>query len=232
MADEKKVQTQKTEQTFTKAEVQEMIRQAIADAKLNQPQTIVQVRGDEEVTLLFIDAVSKDTIIYLGDNLGQINRSGGTITVPKRAFLQGITPTIENLLAERKLIVVDGLTETERYNHNVLYTEGELLSEDMYFKLFDLSKDQMIKMYRQLCKEHKKIVAKMLVTGYFARKTLIEKGKVAIEYDIFPLEVVKRIDISQDEIQQLNEMTFDLSDEGLFSLILEDMGKNLVKKKR
>lgn len=127
---------------------------------------VLHVKEDDTVTLLFIGAIAKDTVVSLG-KIGQINRGGGTLDVPKKEFLQNINGAVERMLLNRKLIVVNGLTDEERERYGVKYTEGELLTQHTYYKLLDIDGDRLTALFAALCDSHKVTVAKMYANAYF-----------------------------------------------------------------
>ena len=202
---EKKVE--KTEKTFTPEEVNEMIKQAVAEARSESvAPTILQVSQEEFVTVLLIAAIADGTSVSLG-NLGQINRAGNTLDIPKKEFLQGMgNPVIDSLLRKRTLIVVDGMTDEERERFGLLYKEGELLSQKAYFKLLDFAQDEIISIYNKLCDEHKRVVAKMYATAYFEKRD----NRIHLE-----------------TVQELNKISKSIEKGGLFKPIIDDIGAKL-----
>ena len=89
---------QPKEKTYTATEVEALVKsvseKAAKDAveayiKSQGEHPVVEVKKDEYVTLLYIDAVADSSVLTLG-KLGQINRVGGTLDIPKKEFFQGI----------------------------------------------------------------------------------------------------------------------------------------------
>lgn len=220
----KEPEAEATGKNFTESEVRAMIAEALREqrkeldeqlAKQNsQPQVIMQVKSDETVTLLFLGAIADGTVVDLG-KLGQINRAGGTIDVPKTEFFQNLNYTVERLLQKRKLIVVNGLTDNERERFGVAYKEGELLTQKTYYKILDLDIATLKAMYAKLCDEHKRIVATMFITAY-------EKGDLRVNTD-----KVKALNKLSRKVT--NPFTGEPEKDGLFTPILEDMGKQMLK---
>ena len=162
----------------------------------------------ERVTLIFLGAIANGTQVALG-KLGTITKAGNTLTVPKDLFLQAMgTPVVDALLRNRSLIVVDGLTAEEMERYNLAYKEGELLSQEAFFKILDYPKDKVVSIFSLLCKEHKILLAKLYSTAYF------ERGDNRISVEL---------------IKELNKESKVIEKDGLFTRILEDMGKKLVE---
>lgn len=181
-----------------KAKEQELVRLAQMQ-KVAQP-VVMQVKQDDMVTLLFLGAIAQGTVVSLG-TLGQINRAGGTIDVPKSAFFQGLTYTVEQMLQKRKLIVVNGLTDDERERFGVKYREGELLSVNNFYRLLDLDVDTLKDLYPKLCEEHQRMVATMFITAY-------GKGDVRV---------------NMEKVKALNKISKKLDKDGLFTPIIEGL---------
>lgn len=208
MAEETKKTQKPKEKMYSETDVKKLIAEAIKEEMSKQQPTQTYTIRDEYVTLLYIGAICQGTSVNLG-NIGRINRSGGTLDVPKRDFIQNLgNRVVDSLLRSRSLIVVNGLTDEERERYGLLYREGELLSQTMYFKLFDYPQADILRIYKDLCDEHKKVVAKMYMTAYFDKKD-------------------NRINI--DLIKKLNKISKTVYANGLFAPILDDMSKKIVE---
>ena len=209
MAGTNQNQNKKTESTFTPEEVDAIVKNAVAKAlEEHRPQTIVQVSQEDYVTVLYIGAIAEGTTVSLGD-LGQINRAGSTLDIPKKEFLKGMgIPVVDLLLKKRKIIVVNGLTDAERERFGLVYKEGELLSQEAYYKLMDYGKEEIVRIYKALCDEHKVIVAKMYLTAYFEKSD----NRVNLE-----------------TVQELNRISKSIPNakDGLFKTIIDDIGSRL-----
>lgn len=198
---------------YTAAEVAEMVKnaseKAVKDAiaeyiKAQGDKPVLQVTQDEYVTLLYIDAVADNSVLTLG-KLGQINRVGATLDIPKKEFFQGINGKVDKLLRRRELIVINGFTDEERSRYGVDYKEGELLSVEMYYKLLDLEVSTLLSIFPKLCESHQRTVAKLFITAY-------ENGDNRIH---------------PDTVKSLNDISKKTDREGMFTPILKDMGKKL-----
>ena len=70
------------EKVFTLAEVQEMIKAAIAESQKDAPARIVYAKDAEQITLCYTGPMAKGTV-YSMPGIGSINRQFGYITVSK-----------------------------------------------------------------------------------------------------------------------------------------------------
>lgn len=163
----------KTEEakTFTQEEVQDMIAQAVADALARVQTNVVQVSTEKPlVKMLFIDDCSDDNVITFGINgkFGTVTGPVGYINVAKDEWLGEFRDNQQQmLLRERKLIVIDGLTDEERVMHGLDYKPGEYLDEKMFRNLFD-HMDELPEIFKKLCPSVRAIVAARLQNGYDA----------------------------------------------------------------
>lgn len=166
--------------TFTEAELNAMIAAAVQKALANVPQATqtVVLAPEETVTVVFFGGIARGTTVRINGDMGYINRDGGSREFPKREFLSKLDKVTEDLLAERKLIIVDGLTDEERERYGVLYTEGELLNEHRFAKLLEYDVDELTSLYKLLCAAHKDIVAKLLITALEGGDTRVTVEKV------------------------------------------------------
>ena len=197
---------------FSEDEVKEMIAEASRKAaleaveayKASQPQTVVQVAKDEYVTVLFIGAIASGTTVSM-PKWGQINYAGGMLDIPKKEFLQGIGVQVNNaLLRERQIIVLSGLTDEERRRFGVDYKEGEYLTDKALYELIGYDTEKVCDIFTKLCDEHKRIVAKVYLTAYFEKQD-------------------KRV--HRDTVKALNSLSKSVDKDGLFTPIIEDMGR-------
>ena len=191
---------------YTDDEVKAIAAQAAKEAvanyqKENQLGTAVYNK-EEYVTLLYIGAIADGTVVSLG-KLGQINKAGSTRDIPKKEFLQNMTFAVEKMLESRALIVVNGLTDEERERYGLDYKEGELLTQDAFYKLLNYSDSEITAIFRKLCEEHRRVVAKMFLSAYFEKRD-------------------NRI--TAEKVKSLNEISKENDKDGMFKPILEDMG--------
>ena len=118
--------------TYSAEEVQALIESAVQSALSKQQPQVVQISAETPVVhLMFQDACSPDNYIQfgVGARYGSITGSFGLKTVTKEQFLGDFRDAfVQLLLAERKLIVLDGLTDEERVAYGVDYKDGEFLT--------------------------------------------------------------------------------------------------------
>ena len=189
---------------YSEDEVKAMIAEALEQFKASQPQTVVQVAKDEYVTVLFIGAIASGTTVSM-PKWGQINYAGGMLDIPKKEFLQGIGVQVNNaLLRERQIIVLSGLTDEERRRFGVDYKEGEYLTDKALYELVGYDTEKVCDIFTKLCDEHKRIVAKVYLTAYFEKQD-------------------KRV--HRDTVKALNSLSKSVDKDGLFTPIIEDMGR-------
>lgn len=196
------VEEVKVEKTFTLAEVEAMIKKAVAE----QQQPVMQVVPTETVTLLFAGEMAQGCYLSLG-KLGQINTNWGTIDVPKRAFLQDRDYKVDKLLEKRIVLVVNGLTDKELERFHLKYKEGEVLDYDTFAKMLDLPTEQITGIFEKLCEEHKRTVATHFLTAY-----LNKDNRVTL-----------------DKVRKLNKLSKTVKPEGLFTAILSGMSKEITE---
>ena len=194
------------ERLYTEDEVKAIAAQAAKDAIANYEKTHQNDQAvynkEEYVTLLYIGAIADGTVVSLG-KLGQINKAGSTRDIPKKEFLQGMNYSVEKMLETRSLIVVNGLTKEERERYGLDYKEGELLTQEAYYKLLNYSDSEITAIFRKLCIEHRRVVAKMFLSAYF------EKSDNRI---------------TAEKVKSLNEISKENDKDGMFKPILEEMG--------
>lgn len=192
---------------YTADELKEAVQKAVAEAlekQSAQPQTVVQVAQDEYVTILYIGAIAQGTVVAL-PKWGQITYAGGMLDISKKDFLQGIGIQVNNaLLKNRKILVISGLTDAERKRFGLEYKEGEYLTAEALASILGYEKDQVCEIFTKLCDEHKRTVAKIYLSAYF------DNGD-------------NRID--RETIKALNKISKTIEKDGLFTPILEDMGR-------
>ena len=170
-------------------------------------QTAPAVQGNEMVSVIFLGCIAKGTSVKLG-KLGVINREGIVYEYPKKEFARCINTTIDQLITERKLIIVDGLTDAEREQYNAVYGEDELLTAETYRKLLTYDVDKLAAIFTKLCTEHRQMVAKMFYSAY----TDSNDSRVTL-----------------DKCRRLNEICKDKGEDSLFSNLIQFMGGKLAE---
>lgn len=161
----------------------------------------------DRVTLLFIGAISSGTTVALG-KLGSFNRAGMMIEVSKELFLANLgVPVVDDLLRKRQIIVVNGLDKNEQVQYGLDYKQGELLTQQMFYRILDLPKKEICDIYSKLCESHRDTVSKLYVDAYFNGDNRIN------------IETVK----------ELNDISKKLDKKGKFTLILKDYGEKIAE---
>lgn len=193
------------EETFTRDEVQALIAKALKEQE-NKNDT---KKKDEYVTLCYMGAIAKGTTVVLGSKLGQINRANTPRLFPKKDFIESLGQlTLDHLLQERSLVVLDGLTENERLRYGLLYKENEILSNRMFDRLLDLDVLTLKGIYTNLCESHKRTAAKIFLEAYFTN----QDARVTME-----------------KTKALNDISKTVEKDGLFTPVLEDMGARMIQ---
>ena len=207
---QKNSREKKSEQTFTKEQLDAAVKAAVAEAMKNisPQQTVVQVSQEEYVTLLYLGQFARGTSVVM-PVWGTITYAGGTLDVPKKDFLRGLgNPVNAALLRKHKILVIGGLTEAERQRFNLAYKEGEVLTQNAFYELLTYPTDKVCSIFAKLCPDHKQLVARLYLTAYFE------------QHD-------KRI--ATDTVKALNELSKKDNEKGLFTQILVDMGKKFAQ---
>ena len=164
----------------------------------------MQVAKDEYVTVLFVGAIAQGTTVSM-PKWGQITYAGGMLDIPKKEFLQGIGVQVNAaLLRERQIIVISGLNDEERRRFGVDYKEGEYLTDKALYELIGYKKEKVCDIFKKLCDEHKRIVAKIYISAYFEKQDSR---------------------VNRETVKALNDLSKKVDKAGLFTPIIEDMGR-------
>ena len=211
-AEKKTEKVERTEKTYNASEVEKMIAEAVDKAVADAVAGIAKQQAayrpaDETVTLLYMGCVAEGSTVPLNEKLGQIQGRGGTRDINKREFLQNLTPNILRRLKDRRLIILDGMTDEERERYGVKYTDGELLGADIYHTLLDMPEEKILAIFDKACYRHKQLIATLFIDAYMARDNRI----------------------NQYLVQKLNEVSKKTDPEGMFKSILKDMAKGLAE---
>lgn len=193
------------EKTYSEAQVKGLIAAAVAEAMKKQGDSkVYSIVPEEKVTLLFIGAIAKGTEVCLGE-IGKITRDGGVLEVPKKDFFQKMNATVESLLEDRKLLVIDGVTDEEKERYNLCYGDNDVLTAQSYRKILDYDTETLCDIFSRLCEQHRKIVTKVFFGAYASGDARVTLQKC----------------------QELNRISKETDKVGLFTEILKDMGKKL-----
>ena len=163
------------QKVYTEAEVQELVaaaaKKAVEEALAAQttaPQ-IVQVSADEpKVVMLFQSECSPESRIDFGPNgmFGSIQGKSGTVTVAKSDWAGRFRDAmVQNLLKNRELVVLSGLTDEEREIYDVKYREGEVLTQKAFTAMLDMG-DELVSIFSDLCVSNREMVARRLSSAY------------------------------------------------------------------
>ena len=178
-ADEKEPQASRT---YSAEEVQALIESAVQSALSKQQPQVVQISAETPVVhLMFQDACSPDNYIQfgVGARYGSITGSFGLKTVTKEQFLGDFRDAfVQLLLAERKLIVLDGLTDEERVAYGVDYKDGEFLTEKQFRNMLT-NTDALLEAYPNLCDGYKQMVATQITTAFENKDPRVTRKLVA-----------------------------------------------------
>lgn len=195
---ETEVKTAEVEkQTFTREQIDALVAEAVKNAfAATQNTTSVKTeekvfvdRRDEMVTLFYIGLSAPGTAVMFGD-LGQFNRAGIPLYIPKQEFLKGMKMSVTKLLDSRIVVLDGGLTDEERKRYGLLYADGEVLSQDEFFNIVKLDAASLAKRFEPLCEEHKIVVLRLFSKDLFEESganTTIDKIK-ALKKIVFPTQ--------------------------------------------
>ena len=180
----------KTERLYTEQEVnglfanlQEQIKALQAQVEAAKvPNVTVNTPDKERVTFRWQAPVADDNVLEIGEGGRYANVTGrqGTFFVPKDELHRVLTPMLRSFIANRWLIVLDGLDEMERVALGVDYKPGEVLDTAAFMRLIDLG-PELLELYPALCAGNRRIVAKLIyeswaTDGYKHVKRDIVKG--------------------------------------------------------
>lgn len=201
---------------FTQEEVDEIVVKAVEAALAKQAQSnVIRVSADTPmVKLLYQCECSPVNVVNFGVNgkFGSITGKTGKLSITKEAFVGEFRDElVQNLLASRELIVVDGLTDDEREMYGVNYRQGEFMDEKVFAKMVDMG-DAILDIYPDLNQTYKDMVAKRFAEEY-------EKNPKRIARDL----VVRLNDMSKKSTKDLPKG--DLRRKGAFSGVIEKMNE-------
>lgn len=203
---------------FTEAQVQQMIAEALAKQAANiQPQTVMVHQSAEKVTMRWQAEVADDNVAVFGDGgyFGRVTGRRGYIHVPKEDFFtRFLDERTRFMLDKRWLVVLTGLDDEERTMLGVDYKEGEILDDKAFAKLLDMTDEELLEVFPDLCESHREMVAKRITEAYSRGDAKITKRR----------DLVKRLnDISKAGYQNLPDG--DGRKRGLLATVLEDMNE-------
>ena len=165
-----KAAEQKVEKTYTKEELDALVKAAVAEAlkgaEKGGEERIVQVNREEMLTVYFFGVVAPGTSVKLGD-LGIIPRAGTPLEISKKDFFKGMSLAVTKLLESRLVVVANGLTDEERVRYGLDYADGEVLTQRDFFNITNYGAKELAEKYKKLCHEHKKVVVDLFADDLF-----------------------------------------------------------------
>ena len=179
----------------------EQLKAELAQAKAVQPQIVVAAPDNgERVHFLWQAEVADDNIVEFGDGgmYGRIVGKTGSFYVPKNDLSRVLSALNRLFLEKRWLIILSGLTDEEREALGVDYKDGEILDRKAFQKIVELSKDELVEIYPELCESHKEMVAKRFYDA-FSNGVTVDRETVVALNNIHPIEAFKEI------ISRMNE---------------------------
>ena len=166
-----------------------------------QPQIVVAAPDNgERVHFLWQAEVADDNIVEFGDGgmYGRIVGKTGSFYVPKNDLSRVLSALNRLFLEKRWLIILSGLTDEEREALGVDYRDGEILDKKAFQKIVELSKDELVEIYPELCDSHKEMVAKRFFEAY-SNGVKVDRETIVALNNIAPVEAFKEI------INEMNE---------------------------
>jgi hypothetical protein len=137
-----------------------------------------------------------------------INGSGRVFSVTLEEFEgEFMTPFHMDLLEKRKFIVLDGLTDEQRAQYHCDYAEGEVVrNEGMFDWFFSLSEAEAVNKFRQLCPQHRELVARRFLSAFESGDNRVDRSRV----------------------EKLNEAAKELDGKRLFAPIIQELNSRAV----
>jgi len=192
--EEAKIDPREEQIALLKAELA-ALKQEMQNAKTAQPQIIVAAPDNgERVHFLWQAEVASDNVVEFGDGgmYGRIVGRSGSFYVPKNDMSRILDSAARYYLDRRWLIVVSGLTDDEREALGVAYREGEILDTKAFQRITELTKDELLEIYPELCDSHKEMIAKRFYEAYTSGKPVERETVVALN-NLAPSEAYKAI---------------------------------------
>lgn len=198
MAETTKKRTRKTA-----AAVEKPAEDAAVKAESKAVNMVVEQKAPP-IKILYIDSAIPNNEIRIGQ--GRSIFGSGKIFAVQREQFEGefMTTGIMDLMAQRKLIVLSGLTDEERRLYNCYYSEGEVLTgEKMFDFFFEMDTKEAAEKFEALCPEHRQFVATRFIDAW-------EKHDNRI---------------TRDKVEALNKISKENDPEGLFTPIVRDLNE-------
>lgn len=210
IVEEKPVEAEKTASADDVAALMAKIRELETALANKEPVRVYANPNDERVTILYMDECASDNVLQL-PNYGTIT-PGGFIEIPKGEFTSSFMSLLaRKLLERRKLIVLNGLTEDERIRWKVNYKAGEVLDMEAFDRMLDFDTEDIVRIFKALCVEHKRFVASRFMAAYFPEDGAPHDNRISFE-----------------KAKALNEASREVDPNGMFTRIVDAAVKELV----
>lgn len=220
---QRKTTTKKTDdpESVTLDELKKLLADAqktIADLKKEKEEGVwsASTQVNRLVTLWFQDEINPENVMQFGPNgkYGTITGKTGMLVIPVVDFKGGFRDTmVTGMLADRTLVVVDGLTDDERLLYGVKYKDGELLRDYDFVNLLSLSEERILEIFPALCPSNKEMVARKFLSAY-------EDGNLEIKKET----ILKLNKISKKDYEAKGTAA---QKRGAFAALLERMAENI-----
>ena len=165
-------------------------------AQISATPQVIQISNDtERVDFLWLAPVADENELLIGGGVyGKITGKVGNFSVPKNELSRVLDAATRDYLESRWLLILGGLTEEERIQYGVDYKAGEVLDKQLFIRLMDLQ-DEIVDIYKGLCDESRKIVAKMYHEAYIdpAKRPKVKRANVVAMNKIAPQAGLKAI---------------------------------------
>ena len=158
----KLTEEQKQERAAKRADAKAKKEAEAANASEAAGTPVYQVVAPKEpdVKILYVDSAWPGNEIPIGPGR-VISGSGRIFTIPLSQFEGEFQNALHTMLINRrKFIILSGLTDDQRKQYNCDYREGEVIKNEGTFDyLFNCPVEKAVEIYRELCKEHRDLVA-------------------------------------------------------------------------
>ena len=171
------VELLKEQNEMLQKQMEELQKQLLA---LQRPQVIQVTADTERVHFLWQAEVADYNLVTFGPGgmYGSITGKTGTFSVPKNELSRILDDKNRRFLANRWLIILDGLDDEEKASLGVDYKEGEILGRNAFMHLVDMPKEEICEVYRQLCPSHKEMVGQRFYDAWQNGNQSVTREKV------------------------------------------------------
>lgn len=135
------------------------------------------------VTMIYINNVNKNNITYLDNNrMYSVRQFGDRVQMPY-SILQA-SPNAKDRIKKRTLVVVSGLTKSERRLFDCDYKQGEVMTIEFAQNIFALPNEDVIDIFKTLCAQHRHAVAGILNQEYCNGNGKVDRSLAVALYNI------------------------------------------------